>query len=223
MEIHIDLMDGGQFVPTYKYDEGGWVELEKKNESEAESSETSESEMSEKTDNECCEKNVNKGSEKIIRGAELPDRGNDGCDSHGGRPKKASRIDPDEKEEKSQKMKAKIQMKMKRQQNKSCGKKTLSDAKKDHSPLAKASRSILQIKGANAARQAKEAKAAAKEAKEKEREAKKQKQGLSIDKQVKQGSTSTIDKKKEGLNMAPPAPFVEETDWDDEGFVSQLT
>ncbi|GER43929.1 phosphoenolpyruvate synthase regulatory protein [Striga asiatica] len=23
--------------------------------------------------------------------------------------------------------------------------------------------------------------------------------------------------------MAPPAPFVEETDWDDEGFVSQLT
>ncbi|GER29236.1 glycine cleavage system H protein [Striga asiatica] len=52
MDIHIDLMDEGQFVPTSKYDEGGWVELEKKNESEAESSETSESEMSEKTDNE---------------------------------------------------------------------------------------------------------------------------------------------------------------------------
>ncbi|GER56609.1 serine protease pic autotransporter [Striga asiatica] len=39
----------------------------------------------------------------------------------------------------------------------------------------------------------------------------------------KQGSTSTIEKEKEGPSMAPPAPLVEETDWDDEGFVSQLT
>ncbi|GER56374.1 zinc knuckle (CCHC-type) family protein [Striga asiatica] len=156
----------------------------------------------------------------------------------GGRPKKARRIDPDEKGEKRQKMKAKIQMKMKRQQTslkcgkcgnvghnaRSCGKKNLSDAKKDQSPLAKASRTILQIKRANAARQEKAAKAIAKKAKENEREAKKQKQGLSIDKQVKkQGSTSTIEKEKEGPSMAPPAPFVEETDLDDEGFVSQLT
>ncbi|GER55553.1 RS-containing zinc finger protein 21 [Striga asiatica] len=108
-------------------------------------------------------------------------------------------------------MKAKIQMKMNRQQTslkcekcgnvghnaRSCGKKTLSDAKKDQSPLAKASRSILQIKRANAARQEKAAKTVAKKAKEKEREAKKQKRGLSIDKQVKQGSTSTIEKEPE--------------------------
>ncbi|GER28199.1 ATP synthase gamma chain [Striga asiatica] len=39
----------------------------------------------------------------------------------------------------------------------------------------------------------------------------------------KQGSISTIEKQKEGPSMAPTAPFVEETDWDDEGFVSQLT
>ncbi|GER29235.1 hypothetical protein STAS_05089 [Striga asiatica] len=134
-------------------------------------------------------------------------------------------------------MKAKIQMNMKRQQTslkygkcgnvghnaRSCGKKILSYAKKDQSPLVKASRSILQIKRANAARQEKAAKATAKKAKEKERKAKKQKQGLSIDKQVKQGSTSTIEKGKEGPSMAPPAPFVEKTDWDDVGFVSQLT
>ncbi|GER25689.1 RNA polymerase-associated protein CTR9 homolog, partial [Striga asiatica] len=81
MDIHIDLMDQSQFVPTSK-----WLGRigEKKNESEAESSETSESEMSEKTDNEGCGKNKGKGSEKNVRGAEVSDRSDDGCDSDGG-------------------------------------------------------------------------------------------------------------------------------------------